>query len=229
MTEAGSTPSSQGLFRTPLACALLTGALAIALNDAFNQLPRNAEYFFVDINITRGLRYGTQCALLAIQLAGPALYRRSWKTCASIVLAASLITLATVTFSFVFINLGPGGRALGSAAQWQMARYHSALRTLLRFLLLGASLAWLYRTKTLWSSVVLAMIGALPVVLFHCFIHAWNGSGFDVGTAFWETKEGQALLWLVDAYYLFVPIVLATIPIDRALRAKEPRRVVGHD
>lgn len=210
MTELGDSRNSNGLFRTPLACAMLTGALAVATHETFG-------FFYSDFDLVANYRlfFVQAIAVALVLLLGAYAYRRDPQTLGVCVTMTPLLSLLEYATEYEqFLRWVPGlylrnvlvviilNRVVGKVA-------YSAL--------LGIMLAILYRTRGLWiKCAMLAVVAVIPYLILWTYImHRY------VGTSLRPTSEVSAFSLLLRYLTTVAMVVLPTVPIDRALRRAE--------
>ncbi len=198
MTESDQAPAKKGLFRTPLACALLSGALAVAVSQLYGWAFRPKLTHLTSSDWIHFAVFGFSQRFLytAVQLHGPAIYDRQGSTARRAVVLAVLFQ--------VFVSV------IGSLFSHTPATVNIVMVSVLRGSMLGVALAWLYRAKgKMGLCSILGLLGALPSAVALLVSRTPNAS-----------DETLALSSMVMYIATIIQVALPTLPIDREFRAQ---------
>ena len=205
--------NSKGLFRTPLACALLSGALAAAIREfgrlVLTSTPSSGHSIHLVLVVVTVLSS-------TMQLHGPVFYRRDGKIIWKCVGCAFLLTTGLYAATALMPSRPTSGFSRGLLFQ--------ILITIgVQGAMLGIFLALLYgRKKLAGICSVLGLLSSLPLFGLYALSYArYSAAGSNVSSL--STDDTAALFLMLKYLVAIGQVVLPTIPIDRAIQAARVR------
>ena len=203
--------SPDGLFRTPLECALLSGALSVAIDEATRHAPHETQWFNY-----RAFDFMSTFAITLALLSGPLIYERHrlsavrWLWTALGITALMVVLRANFSFSWFGSSF--------SDQFWNGILVEDIVTKLLRASLVGYFLWMLYRARCSMAGCVgLAILGTLPEIALILQQYYLKRHQFYFQQSE-PTREFAAFSFLLSILCTIAQVVLPTIPIDRALR-----------